>query len=59
MKVTAEARLSFDVKFSWTLLFHRFILLADLREHVADAGFAVSLAVAVEDVLNAVEHLFG
>ena len=59
MKVTAEARLSFDVKYSWTLLFHRFILLTDLREDVADAGFAVSLAIAVEDVLNAVEHLLG
>ena len=57
MKVTAEARLSFDVRYSWTLVLHCFILLADLREDITDAGLAVSLAFAVEDVFNAVQHL--
>ena len=56
MKVTAEARLIFDVRYSWTLVSHCFILLADLWEDIADTGFAVTLAAAVEDVLNAVQH---
>ena len=46
----------FDVRYSLTLRLNCFILLADLWEHVADAGLAVSLAIAVEDVLNAVQH---
>ena len=47
----------FDVRYSLNLRLHCFILLADLREDIADAGLALCLAVAVEDVLNTVQHL--
>ena len=47
----------FDIGYSRTVRWHDFLLLAELRDDVADTGLALPLPYAVGDVLHAVQHL--
>ena len=47
----------FDLGYSLTVRWHDFLLLAELRDDVADTGLALPLPYAVGDVFHAVQHL--
>ena len=47
----------FEVRYSQTICQHSFLLLAELRDDIADIGLAVSLPDAIEDVFDAVQDL--